>query len=394
MKGYLESHGGNIYRFMEERNLSTEGIIDFSASINPLGVPESVTRKIKENINYLCHYPDPDAKQLTLKLARHYNIEPNSIICGNGSTELIYLTVRTLRPKKVLMLAPTFSEYERACKISNKSQVTSCKLKKENNFAINPDEFISAMSGNINSSLVNLHSSRPFDMAFLCNPNNPTGRLMKKDEVLKIADAAKQLKCYLVVDEAFIDFTTEESVVHNVKKNPYLIVLRSMTKFYALSGLRLGFGIFPSDLIKILKKHKEPWTVNTAAQLAGITALNDSGYINKTFELMKNEKKALEDGFKLLGISYFPSSANFYLIRHDNAKKIITVLRNKGLLVRDCSNFKGLDSSYMRVAVKSKQDNMRLIEELSNFLKNCLPEFNSGAQEMLKQVQHDKIESI
>jgi threonine-phosphate decarboxylase len=231
-------------------------------------------------------------------------------------------------------------------------------------------------------------------MAFLCNPNNPTGRLTKKDDVLKIADAAKQIKCYLVVDEAFIDFTPDESVVQEVQKNPYLIVLRSMTKFYALSGLRIGYGIFPSDVIENLKKHKEPWTVNSAAQLAGITALNDTAYINKTFELMKNEKKAIENGFKLLGINYIPSFANFYLISHDNAKEIISGLRNMGILLRDCSNFKGLDSSYMRAAVKSNKDNMRLLKEMTDFLKNPSHEFISGDQEMLKKVQHHKVKSI
>lgn len=361
MNEHLEPHGGNIYRFMEERCLSADSIIDFSASINPLGVPDSVTEKIKENIRHLCHYPDPDAKGLTLEISRHHNIEANSIICGNGSTELIYLIARAMKPQRVLIPAPTFSEYEKACTLVDyKLQITNYKLSAENNFDIDPDEFISLMNQTLSPQ-----SPLNREMAFLCNPNNPTGRLMKKGDVLKIADAAKQLKCYLVVDEAFIDFTPEESVAQEVQKNPYLIVLRSMTKIYALSGLRVGYGIFPFALIEILKKYKEPWTVNSTAQLAGITALNDTAYINKTFSLMKREKKALEHGFKLLGMSYFPSSANYYLIKHDNAKKIIKGLRNIGILVRDCSNFIGLDNSYIRVAVKSNKDNMKLIKEMA-----------------------------
>jgi len=354
----LEPHGGNIYRFIEERSIRMDEVIDFSASINPLGVPESAIRAINENIKYSCHYPDPEARHITQELAMHFDIEPNSIICGNGSTELIYLIARALKPRKVLIPAPTFSEYERACRTAGyKLRVASYKLKEKNNFDLDPDDFI--------SSLVTYHLSLPCDMAFLCNPNNPTGRLMKKEDVLKIAEAARGLKCYLVVDEAFIDFVPEESVIKEVQNNPYLIVLRSMTKFYALSGMRIGYGIFPQNILDTVKKHKEPWTVNTIAQTAGIAALNDAGYKNQTFKIMRNEKKVLEDGFKLLDITYFPSTVNFYLIKHENAQKIISSLRNRGVMIRDCSNFMGLDSSYMRIAVKSNKDNMKLLKELA-----------------------------
>lgn len=360
---YLDPHGGNIYRFIEEMNLRMDDVLDFSASINPLGVPESVIKKIKDNIKYLCHYPDPDAKHLTKAIAEHLDIDPRYILCGNGSTELIYLIVRALRPEKILIPVPTFSEYERAC-MSCELRVMSYELKEENNFDITADEFINAMA----DGYLAAHRSplaTPVDMAFLCNPNNPTGRLMKKEDVLKIAEAARELKCYLVVDEAFMDFVPEESVIKEVQNNPYLIVLRSMTKFYALSGMRIGYGIFPQNILDTLKRHKEPWTVNTIAQIAGITALNDEGYKNQTFKVMRNEKKVLEDGFKLLGITYFPSTVNFYLIKHENAQKIISSLRNRGIMVRDCSNFTGLDSSYMRIAVKSNRDNMKLLKELA-----------------------------
>ncbi len=354
----VDPHGGNIYRLIEGKKISIDEVIDFSASINPLGVPESVTAIIKENIKYLCHYPDPDSKHLTLEIARHYDINPDSIICGNGSTELIYLVVRALKPKKVLIPEPTFSEYERACYLSGCLQVEYFKLEEKDNFDLNTDNFISLLTVH--------HSSRPFDMAFLCNPNNPTGRLIRKEDVLKIAKALKDLKCYLIVDEAFIDFAPAESVVQEVKRNPYLIVLRSMTKFYGLSGLRIGYGIFPMAIEGIIKKYKEPWTVNTLAQLAGITALSDIDYKEKTFGLIKEEKDFLEREFERLGIDYIPSDVNFYLLRLNNAKKIIPSLRDKGILVRDCSNFRGLDSSYIRVAVKSNRDNVKLVKELNN----------------------------
>lgn len=354
----MTGHGGNIYRAAEETGLPESRIIDFSASINPLGVPKSVVSAIAKSSRYLFNYPDPDAGELKQRLSKYHRISKASILCGNGSTELIYLVARALKPGKVLIPQPTFSEYERACKTAScKLKVSSYKLKQENDFEINPDEFI--------SSLVASHSSLPFDMAFLCNPNNPTGGLVKKREVLKIADAAEKLKCHLVVDEAFIDFCPKDSVVNEVCNNPYLIVLRSMTKFYALSGLRLGYGVFPLRLVEMLNRHKEPWTVNTLAQKAGIAALNDKAYEKKTLALIRKEKKFLENIFKKMGIKFFHSDANFYLLKISNAVEICKKLKKKGLLVRDCSNFRGLGRGYIRVAVKTRKDNEALIRALN-----------------------------
>ncbi len=363
-----ETHGGNIYILSGKLRLNEKNIIDFSASINPLGVPKAVISALRDSIRYLYNYPDPDAKRLRLQIAKQHKINPESIICGNGSTELIYLAARALRPERVLIPAPTFSEYERACRMSCKLRVMSYELKEGNNFDIDTDEFITHMKGDLNSKLQTPNSKLKCDMAFLCNPNNPTGRALKKADVIKIADASKKLKCYLVVDEAFIDFVPEESVIKEVEKNPYLIVLRSLTKFYALSGLRIGYGVFPLNITETIKKHKEPWTVNTLAQTAGIAALKDVAYKKKTFRVIKQEKDFLEKEFKRLEISYIPSQANYYLLRFDNAKEIISILKNKGILVRDCSNFKGLDGKYIRIAVKSRKDNILLLNYLEQLL--------------------------
>ncbi|MEW6108267.1 MAG: threonine-phosphate decarboxylase CobD [Nitrospirota bacterium] len=359
-------HGGNIYRFSEEINIPEKKIIDFSASINPLGVPEKVRHEINRHLSCLGNYPDPDTKALRSKLARYHNLEPESILCGNGSTELIYLIPRALRPEKVLIPHPTFSEYERACKISNELQVMRYELKKEDNFDIAPDEFISAIERLAFNSKLKTQNSK---LVFLCNPNNPTGRLLKRHEVLEIANAAAEMKCYLIVDEAFIDFCPEDSVIDAVQSNPYLIVMRSMTKFYALSGLRVGYGVFPLNIIETIKKYKEPWTVNSLAQRAGLIALGDTGYRDKTIRLIKKEKQFLENNFKKIGIKFYPSEANFYLLKVNNADEIYLRLSKKGILVRDCSNFRGLDSSYIRVAVKPRADNLSLIKELTDIIK-------------------------
>jgi len=364
------THGGNIYRAAEQLGLPGSEIIDFSASINPLGIPKKVLAGIKDALRYIDNYPDPDAKQLTLTLARHFAIDSESIICGNGSTELIYLVIRALMPERILIPAPTFSEYERAAGSSR--EIVRYALNARDNFAVHPDSFITAMAGGSNSQSHRMAVPTSVDMVFLCNPNNPTGGIVRKSDMLTIAAAARDLKCYLVVDEAFIDFSPEDSLINEVEENPYLIVLRSMTKFYALSGLRVGYGVFPLKLIDTIKQHKEPWTVNTLAQAAGIAALDDVSYKEDTFRIMRNEKKTLEDGFRLLKIPFLPAAANFYLIQLDRAQEIIGALEEKGVLIRDCSNFRGLDGHggpYARVAVKANRDNMRLLKELAQLCK-------------------------
>jgi threonine-phosphate decarboxylase len=374
-------HGGNIYRLAEELKIQERKIIDFSASVNPLGISKKVKAEIRKHLKYLHNYPDPETKRLRKRLAQYHGIDPETILCGNGGTELIYLIVRTLKPQRVLIPAPIFSEYERAVKTVNrdreqlsvkeelfdKTQNTDTKyrhgtrinylmLNKEKGFEISPDEFIGAMEGDI-------------DMAFLCNPNNPTGRLLRREDVKKIADAAKKLKCYLIVDEAFIDFCADDSVIEDVGKNPsYLIVLRSMAAFYALSGLRIGYGIFPQHLIDGLKEYKEPWTVNSLAQRAAVIALKDKLFTKETLSILNKEKRFLEKNFKKIGIEFFHSDANFYLLKISNANEICQQLKRKGILVRDCSNFRGLDSTYLRAAVKSHRENSILIKELTAIL--------------------------
>lgn len=374
----ISEHGEDICRLAEELKIQERKIIDFSTSVNPLGVSKKVKAEIRKHLKYLHNYPDSEAIRLKKRLAQYHGIAPEMILCGNGSTELIYLIARTLKPKKVLIPAPTFSEYERATIIAQSlehgAQIKYFVLKKENNWSINPDEFITFMKG--------------CDMAFLCNPNNPTGRLLKKDSVLKIAGAAKDLKCYLIVDEAFIDFcqgTVPDlppsqrqgaesglsliSVIKEVENNPYLIVLRSMSLFYALPGLRLGYGVFPRHLIERLKENKEPWTVNSLAQRAAVVALKDKVYREGTFRLMKEEKKFLEKSFKKIGIEFFHTDANFYLIKINNAYEICQHLKKKGILVRDCSNLRGLDNTYIQVAIKSHKENTILIKELAAILQ-------------------------
>jgi threonine-phosphate decarboxylase len=354
---FMTGHGGNIYSFAEKRGLDQGSVIDFSASINPLGTSKNVIREIKKNLKNLIHYPDIQATKLSDKIAETLNVSKKSIVCGNGSTELIYLVPRIMGFKKVLIPQPTFSDYERSCRISHPScTITDYTLKHKSNFDIEPVHLLDKIM-----------STKP-DAVFLCNPNNPTGRLIKKTSLLEISEQAKKQKIYVIVDESFIDFCPGESVADKVEKNPYLIVLKSMTKFYALAGLRLGYGIFPAHIAGILQKNKEPWSVNTLAQTAGIAALDERAYKDRTMKIVNKQKNILEKGLQGLGIDYIPSYANYYLLQTPKARQIIKKLAKKGLIVRDCSNFKGLDYRYLRIAVKSHKENHLLLK----YMEECI----------------------
>jgi threonine-phosphate decarboxylase len=345
-------HGGNIYKMAEEIGVAEDRIIDFSASVNPLGMPESAKAEILKRLRFVHNYPDPETGEFRRAVSLRFGLNPEMVIAGNGSTEFIYLIPRALRPQRVLVCKPSFSEFERASRIAG-AKVKHVGLKESNSYRIIPRDIISAMKG--------------VEMAFLSNPNNPTGHALERDDMIEIAEAARRLKCHLVVDEAFVDFCPGNSIL-GVVKNPYLIVLRSMTKFYALSGLRLGFGYFPLRLMRALQRAKEPWSVNSIAQSAGIVALSDRDFVNKTHRLIEEEKRYLERCLRKIGISYYPSHVNFYLLRVKSAGKIIEGLLKKRIAVRDCSNFRGLGNGHIRVAVRSRKENRMLLRGLADVI--------------------------
>jgi threonine-phosphate decarboxylase len=354
----MTAHGGDIYGFIKTSGLDQGSVVDFSTSINPLGTSKNVINEIKKNLKNLIHYPDINSTKLIDKIALTLDVDAKSVVCGNGSTELIYLVPRIMCFRKVLIPQPTFSDYERACRIAcPECIVTDYILGHRNNFDIEPMDLLNKVL-----------STKP-EAIFLCNPNNPTGRLIEKTSLLEIAENMKKQKIYLIIDESFIDFCPGASIADKVEKNPYLIVLKSMTKFYALAGLRLGYGIFPAHIAGMVKKHKEPWSVNMLAQCAGIAALDDSTYKERTIKTVHKQKTALEKGLQVLGIDYIPSHANYYLLHTPGAGKITKHLAQRGIMVRDCSNFKGLDHNFLRVAVKSLKENRLLLEHMEECIE-------------------------
>ncbi|MCG2721934.1 MAG: histidinol-phosphate aminotransferase family protein [Thermodesulfovibrionales bacterium] len=370
----LPGNEGNIYRAAEELHMQERKIMDFSFPVNPLGVSKKIKAELRQHLKYLNIYPDPEAKRLRKRLSQYHGIDPERILCGNGSSELLHLLIRVLRPRRVLIPAPTHQGYEKTVSRLQETDagevaaISYHQMEKADGFRIDVNTYIRAIESMVASPPNVQYSSQSVCMAFLCNPNSPTGRVIRKDEVRKIAEAAKENKCYLVLDEAFMDFCPGESVLADSAENPYLIFLKTMTYFHALAGLRIGYGVCAQELAREMEKCREPWTINSLAQRAAAIALKDRAYQNETYAVVRSEKKFLEKKFTKLGIEFIPSDANFYLVRIHGAQEVLVRLKTKGILVGDCSGFRGLDETYLHIAVKSHKENAVLIRELSKLM--------------------------
>jgi len=343
--GHLDfSHGGNIYRFKRKQ------VIDFSANINPLGLPGDVKKALYGNFGRILHYPDPEARNITQKIAEYWRINKENVLVGNGSAELIYLIMAAFRPKTVFIPLPTFSEYERAAR-SVKSQVRFIRLRKKDNFKLDDSEIGRT------------------DILFLCNPNNPTGNLILDD--YRIID--KLPGKLIVVDEAFMDFLPDEGNQTMIKKAERFIILRTFTKFFALPGLRIGYLVAHKDIIKVLKQHQIPWSVNVFAQEAARIILDNKDFINKTRLFIKKEREFLFDEINMIkGLAPFPSVTNFLLVEIEDKNLTSSVLTEKliqrGILIRDCANFRGLGNRFIRIAVRSHKENLSLLKALKEVI--------------------------
>lgn len=351
-------HGGNFERAMERYDISLDEIIDFSANINPLGISPKIKEVLVKNIDQLSCYPDPECKEAKKEISRYFKIDYENIILGNGSTELIYLIVQTLKAKKVLIPIPTFCEYERALNNNNVS-INFYKLKEKQEFLISINEIISQLVG--------------IDLVFLCNPNNPTGTFLPRKEMLTLVKEIQRRKIFLVLDEAFIDLHEEESFVKEVKNYDHLIILRSLTKFFGLPGLRIGFGVSSSELIKKLEVQKIPWGVNYLAQIAVREVLRDEKFISKSrFFLLKEKEFLYRELSNIKGLKAYKPSANFVFLKllgNISSEKLKEQLAKKGILIRDCSNFRGLEKEkFIRIAVRTRKENLKLLEQLKIIL--------------------------
>lgn len=327
-----------------------------------MGPPACVLEALIKNLQAVKRYPDPTNLELKSSLAAYLGVQPDSLLVGNGATEIIYFLCFLLRPRTVLVAQPTFSEYARAAEAAG-ARVIFCPLLPTQGFKLDVEGYCCLLDQS--------------DMAFLCNPNNPTGNLLPYDTVYRIWQESRRRGIWLIVDESFLDFVEdwpELSLVQVAAREEKLVVLRSLTKFFALPGLRLGVGIAAPGIIKYLEERSDPWRVNILAQLAGAVAVKDKEYQIRTWEWLKVEKAYLFEGLASLpGLRPYRSETNFILVDISlsgwKSGELTNALAQHKVLVRDCSNFPVLKGRYIRVAVKERESNTILLRLLRTFLQ-------------------------
>ena len=384
----MDFHGGNIYKVFREKNIKE--ILDYSSNINPYGIPESLKKRITENLEVLERYPDPDYVELRQKLANLNKVNLSDIILGNGATEIIFLFMKVINPKKILIVSPTFGEYERAVKateisgdtvslsssngdnknIENKKiEIEYFELKESDDFKLN--------IGNLKNELEN-----KYDLLIICNPNNPTGKFLKLAQTEEILKECNKYDTKLFIDEAFIEFLADgmkESIINTEENKKNLFVTRAFTKFFAIPGLRLGYGMyFDKELEQKISEKKEPWSVNNIAEMAGLTVLDDTEYIEKTLKWITKEKIYMYEKLnEISGIKVYETEVNFITGKIDeklfleglNVKILREKMLEQGILIRDASNFKFLDERFFRLAIKDRASNDRVIEAMKEIFQ-------------------------
>ena len=346
-------HGGDIYTARE--NFAGE-LLDFSANINPLGLPIGVEKALVNSICDCTNYPDPLCRELTLAIAQNENIQPESILCGSGASDIIYRVAYATHPKKAVVAAPCFAEYEQALNAAG-CEVYHHILHEKDEFTLT-DSILQVLTGDI-------------DILFLCSPNNPTGAPVERELLIKILKQCDKNNIIFVLDECFNDFLDDPqtyTMKQYISGHNNLIILRAFTKMYALAGVRLGYALCQNHtLLGKMYACGSPWGVSSLAQAAGIQALKEGDFVLETKALIKKERAFLKAGLSGLGCRVYASHAN-YIFFSPHVKGLCKKLEESGILVRSCENYKGLQGEYCRIAVKTHSENERLLcamEELA-----------------------------
>lgn len=342
----MQVHGGDIY--------SKAYRLDFSTNINPFGMPESLRQAAIKGINASIHYPDVQCRELINAIAKKEQLPSDRIICGNGAAELLFSLVSAKKPKKALLVSPGFAEYEQALKTVN-CDIGYYELTKERGFLLGED-YLESLQQNL-------------DMVFLCNPNNPTGLLIPTEILEKIVDICKEKQIFLVLDECFLEFISDELMDSQKKlleEMPNLFILKAFTKMYGMPGLRLGYGLC-SDICLLEQMHQmtQPWNVSVPAQFAGAAACKETDFAVKTRIYIAQEREYLSKELKRLKFTVYDSQANY--IFFEAPKNLWNLCDKENILIRDCSNYRGLTKGYYRIAVKTRQENEELIRVLSKY---------------------------
>jgi threonine-phosphate decarboxylase len=342
-------HGGDIYSHAILMEKDREGLLlDYSVNTNPLGMPDPVKEALRDHVEEYWRYPDPSCRALRGALSRYEGIDEEQICCGNGAADLIFRLCLAQKPRRALVCAPAFSEYERAVALAG-GEVALHFLEEQDGFALTGRYLDDLVPG--------------LDLAFLCNPNNPTGRLIDQDLLAAILRRCRELGILLVMDECFLPFTGAPSLAGQAG----VVAAKALTKTFSLAGLRMGYAIGPDRAFtEALANTGQRWSVSTPAQVASCAALECLPWLEQGRTLIQAERPRLAEKLRELGFAVFESDANFLLFRSEFP--LLKGLMERGILIRDCSSFHGLDGRYYRCCVKKPEQNDTFIAALREVL--------------------------
>lgn len=351
-----EKHGANLFDLEKKLGFKKDEILDFSSNINPFGASEKAKEKVKERIDDVSIYPDPDYHKLREAISEYADCNKDSIVLGGGATELIVSYIDTINPKKALILYPSYSEYEKDLKKLD-CIIEKYFAKKEDGFKVSVEKFKKKIEDG------------KYDLVIICNPNNPTGFCFTKNEIEEIVSGVKDT--FFMVDETYIEFTEKEiySSANLVDRYNNLYVIRGTSKFFSTPGIRLGYGIIGNEKIrKSIKESLPLWNINILATIMGEIMFIDKEFINKTLLHVKKEIKNLVESLKTIEyIKVYETKGNFVLCEISSGKEasnLYNSLAEKGMIIRDCNSFEGLDKNFFRVCILKTEDNENLIKEM------------------------------
>lgn len=355
-------HGSDVEKVEEIYGIPKKNIISFSGNVNPLGISPKLKLELSERVDEITTYPDRNYNDLREAIGKYTNTNKDKVVVGNGATELISLLIKINDPQNALIIAPTYSEYEREIAM-NGGRASYHELNENNNFKLD----LALLSDDL---------AKDIDMLIICNPNNPTSTSISKDDMDNILSICKTKNIFVMVDETYVEFAEnmeEITSVSLIDKYDNLIVLRGVSKFYSSPGLRLGYALGDKTLIENINKIKNPWSLNSLGSIAGEIMFNDSEYIEKTKNLIHNERERIT---KILdsheNIKYYKPTANFVLVRilkeGITSGDIFESAIKQGYMIRDCSTFKFLDDKYFRFAFMQPEQNTALLKLISELL--------------------------
>jgi threonine-phosphate decarboxylase len=361
------SHGGDIWGFSRKYSIPLEEVLEFSGPINFMGPPPKALEAIKQNARLIKFYPDPNPIEFKEKIAEYIGqgVKAENILLGNGSIELIYMITEALpQPFKALIPIPSFSEYEKAS-LRVGGEVTFVQLPAD--FSINTEKIKAAVTD---------HTK----IMCICNPHSPSGKLYSKEIVMELVEFCQKKDIVFSIDENYIEFADEgnqNTVANEVKNYENLFVIRSVTKFFGMAGLRFGYAIAAASLIDKLESVRQPWSINGLVNSTTLAAFSDTEFINRTKEIItKNKAQLSQDLASIKDLQVYPSTTNFLLVKILNAKITSTQLKEKlakeRILIRDCCTFMGMDNSHFRVTIRSEKDNKTLVEAVKRNMANHL----------------------